>query len=329
MNSPFPQSSSRPGKGRVVAELLPNGGTGLSTSTYQYPLKLISPKSAPHHRSAILWLLSYGGGLVAGDQVNLTIDVLAGARLCIVTQGHTKVFKSPSRDIVTRQNITIKVDDGAAICLLPDPVQPFKDSVYEQVQVFKVAETASVCMLDWVTQGRTALGEDWSFVSWKGRNEIWQVGNGDGAKDRLMIRDTVKLSGQDPLLLGTPLSDTMHKHGVFGTIILRGDRLAALGEFFLGEFAVLPRLGARDFKTSGTSDSEEGVPSGLEAWRAQRMLMEREEKVLWCAASIRGCTIVKFGAASVEGGRRWIGSMLVKEGSVSKIFGDEALFCVR
>lgn len=74
MESPFPKSASCPGKGQVSVKLLPTGASGLETVTYQYPLKLISPKVAPHHRSAILWLLSYGGGLVSGDQVDLCDD---------------------------------------------------------------------------------------------------------------------------------------------------------------------------------------------------------------------------------------------------------------
>ncbi|KAL2114551.1 hypothetical protein VUR80DRAFT_4534 [Thermomyces stellatus] len=328
MDSPFPRSLPRPGGGRAVAKLLPNGGSGLDLVDCQYPLKLISPKPAAHHRSAILWILSYGGGLVGGDQVNLSIDVLPQAKISLVTQGHTKVFKAREPEVVTRQNFTVTVKDGGAICLLPDPVQPFKDSDYEQIQIFRAAETASVCLLDWVTQGRTARGENWDFISWKGRNELWLLGEGDGAKDRLILRDTVKLAGGDPFLPGLPLKDMMHENGVFGTLILRGDQLSTLGDFFLVEFEALPRLGARGFK-SKAGRLRDDDPEGTEAWRARRLLMEKEEKVLWCASRTRGCVIVKFGAATVEGGRDWLGMMITREGSLTRIFGDEALFCVR
>lgn len=260
--------------------------------------------------------------------MSLSVDVLPHAKLSIVTQGHTKVFRPQKPGDVTRQDLTVRVGDGGAVCLLPDPVQPYKDSIYEQSQVFKIAETASVCLLDWVTQGRAALGENWSFVSWKGRNEIWTLGEGLDAKDRLTLRDTVKLSGGDQIISDTPLMDTMHENGVFGTLILRGDQVAGLGDFFLSEFEALPRLGARGFKTGATSTGD--VDSdGFEAWRSRRLQLEKEEKVLWCAARIRNCVVVKFGAEKVEGGRSWIGSMLAKEGSLARIFGEEALFCVR
>jgi urease accessory protein len=50
-----------------------------------YPLKLLAPTiSTPH--VAVLYLLSYGGGLVGGDQVHIDAEILKGAILVILTQ---------------------------------------------------------------------------------------------------------------------------------------------------------------------------------------------------------------------------------------------------
>src|SRR5687767_5048779 len=155
MESPFPKTSSAAGDGKIVAKLLPAGGTGLETMLYQYPLKLISPSSHSDQKSVLAFILSYGGGLVGGDAVNLSVEVHPGAKLSLVTQGHTKIFKSPSPDIITSQAMSAHISSGGALCLLPDPVQPFEHSVYTQTQIFRLAKGASVCVLDWVTQGRT------------------------------------------------------------------------------------------------------------------------------------------------------------------------------
>ena len=56
---------------------------------------------------------------------------------------------------------------------------------------------------------------------------------------------------------------------------------------------------------------------------------EKEGGVLWSAANVRGCVVVKFGAKTVEAGREWIGSMLDHEGSIASEFGDKALMCLR
>lgn len=329
MNSPFPPSSSAAGEGHIVVKPLPAGGSGLETITYQYPLKLISPTPSVEHQSVLVFILSYGGGLVGGDSVNLHVTVEQGSKLSLVTQGHTKIFKSPTPDVLTSQTLHVQVHDGASLCLLPDPVQPFEDSVYFQKQMFTVGPTSSLCFLDWVTQGRVARGEDWGFVRWKGCNEVWLRGAGAEGKSRLLVRDTVELSSPDSVLLGRPLKETMHKLAVFGTLVLRGDQMRPLGDFFLREFDALPRLGARDFRTLEDQVKEDSAMPDLERWRSERMKMEREGGVLWSAAHVRGCVVVKLGAKTVEAGREWVSAMLLKERTIPAHFGDESLMCLR
>lgn len=332
-------------------------------------MKLIAPPPAPHRtEAALVFLLSYGGGLVGGDQVSLRVDVERDARLAIVTQGHTKIFRptaASQQQQTTRQSLEVHVARGAALCLLPDPVQPFADSRYEQTQVFRVARGGNLCVLDWVTQGRTARGEDWSLDLWRGRNEVWAVtrsgrdskrerdGDAPGTdasedeqvedeEERLLVRDTVILDRAAASIAqqshaGTGgasiLRETMHGLGVFGTLILRGPLLRDLGAFFLSEFANLPRLGARDFRTPEVRDREEaeakGGRSALDKWREDRLARERRDGVLWSAAPVRGCIVIKFGAPTVEAARVWLGDMLVRQGDVGRLFGEDALMCVR
>lgn len=310
-----------------MAGTLPSGGSGLEVMKYQYPLKLISPSPASHQSSILVFLLSYGGGLVGGDSVDLSVKVKKGSKLSLVTQGHTKVFKSPSRSVLTSQVMRVEIEDGAAMCLLPDPVQPFEDSVYSQTQIFKTRPGSTLCLLDWVTQGRTARGEIWSFFQWTGRNEVWLLDDTD--KDRLLVRDKVILAGDGGASSSGPLRDVMHKMGIFGTLILRGELMKPLRDFFLAEFAALPRLGSRDFRTAEARKAADDSMTELEKWRSWRIDMETVEGIMWSAANVRGCVVVKFAATTVEAGREWIGSMLIREGSIERIFGEDALMCVR
>ncbi|KAI1075873.1 UreD-domain-containing protein [Whalleya microplaca] len=329
MLSAFPKSSSVAGEGRIVVKLLPNNVSAIESMTYQYPLKLISPDTTSEQGSALVFLLSYGGGLVGGDQINLSIAVEPKARLSVVTQGYTKVFQAVAPDIVTRQNIKVEIKDDAALCLLPDPVQPFAGSVYEQKQIFNLTATASLYLLDWVTQGRTALGEDWSLARWVGRNEVWSTSE-PSSTNRLLVRDAIILDGLSRPEGTGSLRESMHGHAVVGTLVLRGPMTTPVGEFFLAEFAALPRLGARDFRSTETREKEEAMPqSQFVRWRSRRLQEEKDKRILWSAANVRGCVVVKFGAATVEAGRNWIGSMLRQEGSIERDFGEQALMCVR
>lgn len=314
----------------MVVDLMPQKIPGLSAMTFQYPLKLISPSPTSHQKSVLVFLLTYGGGLVGGDQVNLKIQVKRSSKLSIVTQGHTKIFKSTSPDIVTRQKLQVTIESGAALCLLPDPVQPFEFSVYEQSQVFDVAENGSLCLLDWVSAGRTARGEDWDFWKWSGRNEVW---SGEFArKRRLLLRDNVFLNAHklDESQEENSVRGKMQGLGIFGTLVLTGPMMEKLGSFFLQEFAALPRIGSRDFRSQDMKDKDSAlVLPPVEARRKERLIQETADGVLWSAAKVRGCTVIKFGAHTVEGGRVWIGGMLKDEGSISHCFGEDALMCVR
>lgn len=331
MPSPFPTSSSAPGEGTLVVDLMPQKISGLSTMTFQYPLKLISPSPTSYQKSVLVFLLTYGGGLVGGDQVNLKIHIKRTSKLSIVTQGHTKIFKSPSPDIATRQTLHVTIESGAALCLLPDPVQPFEFSVYEQSQIFELAENGSLCLLDWVSAGRTARGEDWDFWRWSGRNEVWAA-EFSGRKRRLLLRDNVFLDAQKTkeYQKENSVRGKMQGLGIFGTLVLRGPLMEKLAVFFLEEFAALPRIGSRDFRSQDMKDKDSTlVLAPREARRKDRLEQEVADSVLWSAAKVRGCTVIKFGARTVEGGRMWIGGMFKDEGSISHCFGEDALMCVR
>jgi len=331
-SSPFAGFISVPGEGAIGLSLLPPGKQVLKTLTYQYPLKLIvpDPHRAPNGQQdpvTVIFLLTYGGGLVGGDRINLRVDLAAQTRLVLLTQGSTKIFKSPSRAVVSGQTMRVKVGTDAALCYLPDPTQPFGESLYEQRQIFEVDAngSSSLCVLDWVNEGRKARGESWALHSWKGRNEVRELGLDDKAQGRLLLRDVVILSDNQQARQENGLLDKMSGMGVFGTLILYGPVFRNLGKYFMDEFSSQPRLGAKNW--SGESSGRESLPEEMR--REERLLQEQADGLLWTAARIRGFVLVKFGAREVDGARKWLAAIFRQEGSVEKEFGHQALFCLR
>ncbi|EXJ55636.1 hypothetical protein A1O7_08565 [Cladophialophora yegresii CBS 114405] len=323
--SPFAASSAAAGTGEIILALLPPGRQTLQKCTYQYPLKLIAPD--PHHSSeqkhvTITFLLTYGGGLVGGDQIDLKVELQDATRLVLLTQGSTKIFKSPEKSVVSGQTLNVTIGSQAALCYLPDPTQPFAESVYEQKQTFTVQHdgTSSLLVLDWVSEGRRARGESWTLWSWKGKNEVRE--SNDQGKGRLLLRDAVMLRGDD--LGGMGLVEKSNNMGIFGTLIVYGPVFKYLGEFLLREFSTQPRIGAKNWTTS------DGIAEGNvvhEDDQAKRL--EQQNGLLWTAANVRGFVLVKFGAKEIDGARRWLGTLLKQEGSVEKVFGHQALLCLR
>jgi urease accessory protein len=336
MSNPFlSTSASRPGHGTIhLALLLPNTPR-LKQVSYQYPLKLISPSTShvsddQSHVVHTVYLLSYGGGLVAGDEINLKIILETNTRLVLLTQGSTKLFKAPGRHVLSKQCTTVEVAPTSALCYLPDPVQPFERSNFEQTQVYNIltpetgSQSGNLCLLDWVCNGRPANGEHWSFFRYGSRNEIY-ITPPDG-KRRLLLRDNVILDDNG---VDGSVATRMDGQAVFGTLILFGPLMESLREFFMAEFKLLSRIGDRKWDSgSDCGEGDEDIEPAV-ARRLVRQRLENEAGVLWSAASVRGCVVVKFTAPEVEAGKDWLRRMLLEEGSVKASFGERAFLCLR
>jgi urease accessory protein len=84
-----PSASSMPkiraGDGRITVEFDPYRGHTFTQLSSTYPLKLLSPRSK-EDSVAIVYVLSYGGGLVGGDEVELEVGLREGASLMLLSQ---------------------------------------------------------------------------------------------------------------------------------------------------------------------------------------------------------------------------------------------------
>ncbi|MCJ1376990.1 hypothetical protein MMC17_000080 [Xylographa soralifera] len=353
--SPFARSTSNPGQGTIHLTLLPPATPAYSILNYAYPLKLLpstphilpppearssEDSSTPAHLTHVplLFLLSYGGGLLPPDSLSITLTLDALTRLTITTQGFTKIFPSPqiSPLATATQTLQASLSRHSGLLIAPDPTQPFDNSRYIQKQVFEIADSASLGVLDWVSEGRRARGEKWGCKECRLRCEVWRVDGSEQSKRTLLLRDNILLSSPEPHILARRMDNL----GLFGTLILVGPLFTALGNFFVQEFDLLPRIGGRDWgdKSPTTSLTGSLAPANagkeeehrrISQWRRERLKEEKADGVLWTAARVRGCVVVKFGAREVEGGRRWLGAMWKEEGTVGRDFGEGGLMCVR
>lgn len=399
----FPPSSSSPGKGNIHLTLLPPAIPAFSTLSYTYPLKLLpstphllsspsveesqspvsqnavanldGPSSLPRNLLTrpisvpLVFVITYGGGLLAGDCIDLNIHLDPCTRLTIATQGSTKVFKTPalssnrqresstnsetcinssansrSGDLIgqnlapkcnftSRQDFRVRVGAGAGIWLGPDPIQPFASSQYAQTQIFEVERGASMGAVDWVTEGRRARNESWAMDGWRSRNEIWGVipaKPDKTSKDPTMERKVLMV--RDSVIL--------HPNSVHGGIKAVTAGAGVFGTILLYGpiFASLSEFFLSEFSSlpriggrnwNPDGQSEEDL-SARQRWRKQRLEKEKADGVLWTAARVRGgVTVVKFSATQAHGGRAWLGCMLREEASVKREFGDGALMFVR
>ncbi|RPB29920.1 UreD-domain-containing protein [Terfezia boudieri ATCC MYA-4762] len=296
--SVFPPSSRTPGHGLIHAACLPPRSFTLSSFGFVYPLKLIS-SSEPTDKCLTIFILSYGGGLVSNDKISLKVVLEENVKLCLLTQGSTKVFKLRPGDVLTTQAMTVGLAPHSALLLLPDPVQPFGASVYSQTQTFNLPKdnTASLIVLDWVSEGRTARGEKWELKKFSSRNDVFQEGHEDLPNGkRLLLRDSLILQGEGL----ESLNSRMDSLSCVSTLIIRGPRFTNLASYILERFELEPRIG-----------------NGGKGWNWDKNSQDEGSKsqfrnILWTAASVRGFVLVKVSAKELEEARRFLRDLLLQ-----------------
>ena len=191
------------------------GRSSLTRCRATAPLKLISPRQT---RDAItVYTSTYGGGLVAGDDVSLNVSVDKGAALVLRTQAPTKVYHRHAGRGAS-QSLHATVADGATLAVLPDPVTCYADADYTQDQRFELNGGASLILLDAFTAGRAARGESWAFQRYRSCNVVLLNG-------REIAFDAVSLDRTLGPVAG-PL--TVGRFTVFATLLLVGPAAAAV-----------------------------------------------------------------------------------------------------
>ena len=182
------------------------------------PLRLLTPSRAPGHAA---WVLAstFGGGLLDGDRIDLSIDVGPEADCYFGTQASTKVYRS-SGGCGASQAMTVKVAAGATCVLLPDMLACFADARFQQRLELRLDASASVMALDWLSSGRRARGERWAFDRFKSRIDATIGG-------KLVFRDALLLDKA-----AGPIDDDCRMGAIncFGTLLLLGPKLHASAE---------------------------------------------------------------------------------------------------
>jgi urease accessory protein len=199
--------SGRPGTGILEIERTRAGSVVVRALAHS-PLRLLTPRS--HGRAAWIYTGSYGGGLLGGDHLALTMRVGANAHAYLSTQASTKVYRSPAG---ARIALHATAAANATLVIWPDPVVCFQGSRYEQRQHVELETDAALVMVDTVTAGRHGSGERWRFDGYSNRLTVQYGG-------RPVLCDAQHLSPSDG-----EVATRMGRYEVLCTAVVIGRQL--------------------------------------------------------------------------------------------------------
>jgi len=204
-------------------------------------------------------VVSFGGGLVAGDAMGLHLTIHSEAAVALTTQATTKVFKSFSKMGAAQhrgdgsvsnlappqmaqsnlpsdptgkggptiaeaaatttnactQTLYAEIEPDGLLAIVPHAVTCYADARFRQRQVVQMRHNANLILVDWLTSGRMARGEEWAFESYETSNDIFIC-------NQLLVHEAIRLSIHD----GSPsLAEKMRGYNAMATIIILGPAL--------------------------------------------------------------------------------------------------------
>jgi urease accessory protein len=171
------------------------------------PLRLLTPRN--HGSAAWVYASSYGGGLVGGDELRLSVRVGPEASVFLSSQASTKVYRSRASASL---HLDAEVAAGGQLIVWPDPVVCLAASTYHQEQRVDLAADAGLILVDSLSSGRKASGERWQFAEYASRLTVRY-------DDRPILFDALRLSPAEG-----GLARRMGRFDVVSTVVIAGPR---------------------------------------------------------------------------------------------------------
>jgi urease accessory protein len=171
-----------------------DGVTRLAHLYQRDPLRVLFPAPAAGDPPVAV-IVTTSGGLVAGDRLDIAVELAPGAAAHVTASAAEKVYRSTGRTTIIKQ--TLSIGPGAALEFLPPETILFDGARLRRETIIDLAPGAAFLGGDIVVFGRRARGE--RFTSGLLR-EVWELRR-DGDLfwgDSLHLEDAVGRIIDDP-----------------------------------------------------------------------------------------------------------------------------------
>jgi urease accessory protein len=218
--SPFSHATSHSAGSGILELAVVNGLSVATKAKATNPLKLLIPRRP----GPCIWVYTctFGGGLVAGDHINLDVRLKRGSSCVLCTQSSTKVYRSATGQPCS-QSLRADVEKDSLLIVAPDPISCFANANYEQKQYFKIRTGGALVLIDWMTSGRYACGERWEFSKFRSHCDVFM-------DDELVFRDALFLRPDDEPL-DSPFR--MGRFNCLASVVIIGGKVKGLSQRIL------------------------------------------------------------------------------------------------
>jgi urease accessory protein len=111
-------------------------------------------------------------GLLAGDKLEISLQLETQTSLYLTDQAATKVHPMPKKDAKATINYDIEVEENGTLEFIPEPLILYQDAALEQTTQIKLHPTARLFLSEIILPGRLAKGEFYQFRHYFNRLQI-------------------------------------------------------------------------------------------------------------------------------------------------------------
>jgi urease accessory protein len=192
------------------------GRSALVRNRHRGPLAVQRAFYPESNDLAHVYLLHPPGGIVAGDELTVRVDVASGARALLTTPAATKFYRSEGR--VAQQTQLFRVREGATLEWLPQETIVFGSAQVSTKTRVELDPGGSFCGWDMVCLGRAASGDHFASGRLQQAFEIWQA-------ERPLWIERSEFDANEPV---RHAAWGLGGQRVFGTFVCTGQNAAAV-----------------------------------------------------------------------------------------------------
>ena len=159
------------------------------------------------------YLINTSPGLLAGDELCLSLRLAPNTSLYLTDQAATKVHPMPETGTKATIDYHIKVDADACLELVPEPIILYMDSVLEQEIAIALHPTARLFLSEIIIPGRLAKQEYYDFNYYFNRLKVTDLAG------KMLFVEANRLFGKQ---------NQFKHHHLFAASAIMGNAIAVL-----------------------------------------------------------------------------------------------------
>lgn len=172
--------------------------TNKTICTHQYttyPLRLspVFRLDGANSNRAYLYTMNTSPGLLAKDELKISLQLETNANLYLTDQAATKVHPMPIEHSQATVDYQIELRSRSCLELVPEPIILYSDAALNQNISIKLDRTAKLFLSEIILPGRLARGESYQFRYYFNRLKLSDL------TGKLLFTDAMHLEGKSNL----------------------------------------------------------------------------------------------------------------------------------